>query len=255
MGAGLVVVAAHPDDETLGASALLATPASAVVQLTDGAPRDVRWRAPGWEDRGAYAAARREELRAALALAGVPPERTFRLGAPDQEAAHALVPLARELAALLRELRPARLVAHAYEGGHPDHDAAAFVARAACALLRAGGGAAPALSEMALYHGAGGSFAALEFVGGGGDVVPLDADARARKARMLRCFETQRQLLERWPVPHELERLRPAPAYDFRRPPHGGPLWYERVGFPTTGARWRELAGAAAAALARERSG
>lgn len=66
----------------------------------------------------------------------------------------ALVPLARALAADLDALRPRRLVTHAYEGGHPDHDAAAFVARAALDLLRRSGRPAPRLLEMALYHGA-----------------------------------------------------------------------------------------------------
>ena len=57
---------------------------------------------------------------------------------------------------------------------------------------------------------------------------------------MLACFRTQADILSRFdPV---VERLRPAPAYDFTQPPHPGPLNYETWGWALTGARWRQLA-------------
>ena len=40
-----------------------------------------------------------------------------------------------------------------------------------------------------------------------------------------------------------------APDYDFSEPPHSGKLWYECMGWPMTGVRWRELATAAQASL------
>ena len=55
----LLIVAAHPDDDVLGAGALL-TQASkaAVVYVTDGAPRDgADARAHGFADAAAYATA------------------------------------------------------------------------------------------------------------------------------------------------------------------------------------------------------
>jgi hypothetical protein len=36
--------------------------------------------------------------------------------------------------------------------------------------------------------------------------------------------------------------VRPAPLYDFTKPPHAGKLWYESLGWSMTGRRWRELA-------------
>src|SRR6476661_8567872 len=53
----ILVLAAHPDDETIGASLLLSRfPQSAVVFLTDGAPRDTRfWSAQVNGSREAYA--------------------------------------------------------------------------------------------------------------------------------------------------------------------------------------------------------
>jgi hypothetical protein len=40
----------------------------------------------------------------------------------------------------------------------------------------------------------------------------------------------------------EREQFRPAPEYDFAKPPHNDKLWYECMQWPMTGARWRELA-------------
>lgn len=103
----LVVVAAHPDDETIGAAGLLLRAGrAAVVHLTDGAPRDPALRPEGEHDRQAYARRRRAEALAALAEAGLGAGDVVALGATDQEAVVALAPLARELAAVLDALRP-----------------------------------------------------------------------------------------------------------------------------------------------------
>ena len=42
--------------------------------------------------------------------------------------------------------------------------------------------------------------------------------------------------------PIEMERFRVAPCYDFSRPPHAGPLWYEILGFSMGGEMWRRAA-------------
>src|SRR5436190_3773713 len=161
-----MIVAAHPDDETLGAASLLQRSARCnLVHLTDGAPRDPALRsATQASSRFAYANARRGELVAALAQTKVAARQLTWLGAIDQEACFALGGLVRRLHALLLETSPSFVVTHAYEGGHPDHDAAAFVTRASvelCAIFR---GTAPVLLEMASYHGACGALVAAEFV-------------------------------------------------------------------------------------------
>ena len=71
----------------------------------------------------------------------------------------------------------------------------------------------------------------------------LGDEARRRKGSMLDCFETQRRMLGHFPV--DVERLRRAPQYDFRQPPHAGTLWYERFDWGMTGERFRALAGEA----------
>jgi N-acetylglucosamine malate deacetylase 2 len=68
----------------------------------------------------------------------------------------------------------------------------------------------------------------------------LPGPERAAKARMLGAFESQRAVLASFP-PDE-ERFRRAPPADFGAAPHPGALWYERLGFSLTGARFRELA-------------
>lgn len=255
----VALVVAHPDDETIGAGALLGRlPDAHVVHLTDGAPRDP-WFASraGCADRAAYARLRRAELESALGLAGVGPGRLYALGAIDQEAARELVRLAEALAGFLDRLRPALVLTHPYEGGHPDHDAAAFAAHAAIRLLARDGADAPQIAEMAFYFEREGALVRGEFLppasgieegGGGGEIaIPLTPAERDRKCAMLERFASQREVLAPFPV--EREQLRPASAPDFRRPPHEGPLHYERFGWPLDGARFRALAARAIAEL------
>jgi LmbE family N-acetylglucosaminyl deacetylase len=130
----VAVVVAHPDDEVIAAGARLPLLCNvSIVHVTDGAPRAMQdARAAGHATRDAYARARRGEAEAALALAGIPPRRLFALGIADQEASFRLAGLARRLARLLRERTMGVVLTHAYEGGHPDHDATAlpFMVRA-----------------------------------------------------------------------------------------------------------------------------
>jgi LmbE family N-acetylglucosaminyl deacetylase len=242
-----MIVAAHPDDETLGAASLLQRSARCnLVHLTDGAPRDPLLRSGADAgSRFAYANARRGELLAAIAQAKVAARHMTWLGAVDQEACFALGGLVRRLHALLIEQSPVFVVTHAYEGGHPDHDAAAFVTRAAielCAIFR---GTAPVLLEMASYHAADGALAAGEFVsesGPAGITLRLSAREVACKQRMLACFASQSSVIAQLARPLAYERFRLAPHYDFSRAPHAGALYYERLGWRLTGERFRELA-------------
>ena len=82
-------------------------------------------------------------------------------------------------------------------------------------------------------------------------VLELDEGERQRKQRMIDAFATQRWLLEQ--LDSSIERLRIAPHYDFRRPPHPGKSHYETLGWGVTGAGWRRHAEAALAELGLER--
>jgi N-acetylglucosamine malate deacetylase 2 len=243
----LLVLAAHPDDETLGASALLGRCATcAVAFLTDGATRDPNFR-PGWTGTTeAYAAGRRQEAVAALAIAQIPPESLFWLGATDQECVGELDRAIPRFANVLGAFAADAVVTHAYEGGHPDHDTAALLAMIALSSL--GARQRTELFEMACYHARDGQRITGEFLpapsgdSAGGFVtrLTLTEEERNRKARMLACYATQQEVLRGFPM--EPERLRPAPQYDFSQPPHTGALWYECLGWPMTGERWRASA-------------
>jgi LmbE family N-acetylglucosaminyl deacetylase len=249
-----MILAAHPDDESIGAGGLLTRMRSVVVvHLTNGAPRDRRFWPESLAGTEEYARLRREELRLALQLAGVVDPVLICLDAFDQEAALELPALARGLERLLVEHRPAVLVTHPYEGGHPDHDAAAFVARAAVERIRRAGGPAPLIVEMASYHARDdlrvmekGTFLEPR----GREVVrTLPEETRERKQRMFAAYASQREVLAAFAT--DVERYRRAPSYDFTRPPCPEPLLYERWRFPLTGRRWRELAAAALRELGR----
>jgi N-acetylglucosamine malate deacetylase 2 len=241
-----VILAAHPDDETVGAAWLLQrVPVCTVVHLTDGAPiepnqqrsQDAR------RSRAAYALLRRREAVEAMNVVRIPPDRVRCLGAVDQEATFALTDLTLALVRTLDELRPSLLAVHAYEGGHPDHDAAAFVAHAACALIRRRGGRAPLVVEMTSYHAAGGRLTIGQFVPGSGPpevVVRLSQRERVCKTEMIACFGSQTPVLANFRV--DVERFRLSPRYDFTRPPHAGPLHYERIGWNLSGGDWRLFA-------------
>lgn len=227
----IALVAAHPDDETIGASLLLAhAPDLLLVHVTDGAPPADAARL-GFAGTEAYADARRAELKAALAAAGsraVP----VTLGLPDQGATERMHHLAGVLGALLREHEADCVVTHPYEGGHPDHDAVAF------AVARGWPGA---IVEMTSYHAnPDGTLCAHAFLDGEGALhIDLSPAEQARKRRMFACFRTQSEVLAGFGVEHEA--YRPAPGYDFRRPPAPA-VYYDQFPWGMKSDRWRALA-------------
>ena len=235
----IMIVAAHPDDETMGLGAQLCRFSDALlIHVTDGAPRDGEdAQRHGFANRADYAAARRSELAAALIAGEAAGVRTATLGIPDKAAFLDLAGLSRQLAEHLQRERPAAVLTHTYEGGHPDHDAAAFAVHAVCRRL--GAADRPAIIEMPLYHALDGHMVTNRFLPARNPELTLrlgEADRR-RKRRMVDCFCTQRELLSRFEL--DPERFRPAPAYDFRAPPHSGALLYETFGWGISGAQWR----------------
>jgi N-acetylglucosamine malate deacetylase 2 len=242
----LLVVAAHPDDEVIGLGAQL--PATAgritILHVTDGSPRNLAdARTAGYASRQQYASGRRQEFFNAAAIVGIHPAHCREMGLVDQEAALDLARIAGAVRALIAEIQPDAIFTHPYEGGHPDHDAAAFGVRAAVRLMMKDGKPAPELFEFTSYHAGRAGMTTGRFLPSDGyDVttLPLSFDQRLLKRRMFDCFATQQVMLAHFKL--DAERFRRAPEYSFLKAPHAGKLHYETLNWGIMGQRWRELA-------------
>jgi len=240
---------AHPDDESVGAGTRLPRLRDArIACVTDGAPRDGRDAARHGLTVEAYARLRERELEAALALCGIAASQVVRLGIADQQASLNLAQVASGLADLLAAGGTQAVLTHAYEGGHPDHDACAFGVHAACRLLRKRGAEPPAIVEMAGYHWGPEGLRAGAFLPAQDEtpdevMVRLTPEEQVHKRALLACHASQEQTLRQFPL--EVERFRAAPHHDFLQPPHAGLLYYERHPWGMNGERFRALAAAA----------
>jgi len=243
----LMVVVAHPDDESVGCGALLQRAAGpCVVFCTDGAPRDRSfWRR--FSSRDEYRDVRRGEALAAARIVGV--RQTDFLDIPDQELFRNLDGALAQLGAIAKQFTPNALLTLAYEGGHPDHDACAFLV----SLLAAKFGL-PAW-EMSLYHRAAGERALQQFIAHSGSAaseqrtVDPTPEEVSRKRAMIEAYASQGDILHHFGAGKEVFRRQP--AYDFTRPPHPGTLNYEEWQWPMTG---REVSAAFAAMLSQRNS-
>lgn len=194
-GTRLLVLAPHPDDESLAAggaiqAALAAGGAVAVVVATDGDDNpwpqrrlERRWRIDA-AARARWGARRCDEARAALHLLGVPPEAQTFLHWPDQGLTAALVGRGAEciaaLAAQLDAFAPTRVIAPVRNDTHPDHSALRLMLDAALCRRSAAAGAVEVLGYR--VHGG---------LAPGARVQALDARTLQRKREAVLCHRTQ----------------------------------------------------------------
>ena len=135
----VIVLAPHPDDESLGCGGLIAACVAAgrdvhLVILTDGSAshRDIA----GWPPER-IAALRATEVEAAARELGVKPSNLHLMGAADGAVAHrggAFLQMAGQLAELVRSTGAGTLLTTWLHDGHRDHAASALLAEAVSAL-------------------------------------------------------------------------------------------------------------------------
>jgi LmbE family N-acetylglucosaminyl deacetylase len=130
----VLVLAAHPDDEVIGAGGMLAWHALrghaiTVVHATDGAKGD-----PGNRENDIRAVRRREGVEA-LARLGIGEPRHWDL--PDGELPEQLTALASRIADVMREVQPRTLYSFHAGEAHRDHRAVAAATAAAAPALPA----------------------------------------------------------------------------------------------------------------------
>lgn len=223
---------AHYDDEVIAASTRLGARCR-ILHVTDSGPRNPKYfTRAGFTNREDYAAHRRQEMLKAVALAGMTESQCEVLPVADQEAMFNLPLIATEIARRLDGVRC--VLTHAYEGGHPDHDACALACQVAVNGVRR--------EEAPLYHAAHGTLVAGEFIDDGPPqrIQALQPEEQVRKLHMFAQFPSQGHVFERFPLDRETWRI--APDYDFLAPPHPGTLYYETRDLGYTWPQWRDLA-------------
>lgn len=244
----ILVVVAHPDDETIGTAVQLARwdPSRVtLVHVTDGCPRHIDDAADhGFKTFDDYVHERRRELYAALDVVGIRPDQCMLFKYHDQEAHLNLVELTQRLRALMLELQPGSIYTHPYEGGHPDHDSTAFAVAQAAAKCP--------IMEFTSYHAGPNGLVTGEFLNGGEtETLEPTPEELEEKRKMFACFHSQQKVLSMFEPGRE--KFRPAPAYDFSQPPHPGRLHYESLGWDITGEQWRAQAAEALELLNKQR--
>ncbi len=230
-----LILLPHSDDECAFGGLLQHLRDPTILFLTDSAPENPLF----WEHYGSresYARLRESESNVALGLIGA--HRIFSADsgcgdlARDQRLHKNLFPAIDAVHRLIRKLKPRSILSPAYEGGHPDHDSASFIAAlSACEFQLQHW-------ETPYYHRSrSGKFRAQSFLphsqAGVEIAIELTPQELAQKRRMWSQFESQAGVLAQFAPEREIYRL--APPYDYLRPPHRGILNYEAWGWGVTG--------------------
>jgi LmbE family N-acetylglucosaminyl deacetylase len=173
----VLVLAAHPDDEVIGAGGMLAWHASrghslTVVHATDGAKGD-----PGQREHDIRAVRRREGIEA-LGRLGIGPARDW--GLPDGELPEHVDELTARIAGVMREVAPRTLYSFHAGEAHRDHRAVAVATAAAAPALPAG-------CRCLLYG--------VNFVPPGGTLFDI-TDTYARLYHALKAYSSQNAYID-----------------------------------------------------------
>lgn len=243
-GDRLLVLAPHPDDETLACAGLIGATLGAgaavkVVVLTNGGNNpwpqrllERRWRL-GPADSLRWAERRCDESLCAMRILGLPARDLQFLGWPDLGVTGLLMTdpgcCVATLAAVIRNFAPTRIVLPALADTHPDHSAIAVITALAVKQLRA---SAQLLGFQVHGHQPRGADAGEDNV----HALALDPDRHARKQAALQAYVSQlqfgKQRLLKYLAADELfVDMHPATLpFDMPLPAWGGPASAARAG-------------------------
>ena len=227
-----LILMAHPDDEVIACGALMQRMKRAVVVFsTDGAPYDEGfWKQYG--SRQAYAAIRRRE--AEFALSSIHATAMFLGdyvdgGIADQQLFRNLSPAVAAVERIIAQVEPDCILTLAYEGGHPDHDAACFISSVV-------GRRGIPVWETPLYHrNAAGATVTQAFpqMTGAEREAWIEGALLEKKIQMFQHYRSQGPLVDSFEP--QRETFRPLADYDFTQPPLPGKLNYEAWQWKMTG--------------------
>lgn len=220
----ILLLAPHPDDEVVGCSAAIDAARARncrvhVAFLTTGVPpRREMW---PWQQGTAYGRrVRRRHAESCAAAAALDIEVCHRGAIPSRELRHDIAQTARVVYTLLEKLRAATLWVPAFEGGHQDHDVANFIGSLFVGKAQ--------VWEFSEYNYCGGRVRSQAFPIeiGRETVIRLTGEEVERKRSLLALYASERGNLRHIDTTREV--FRPLPHYDYSRPPHPGPLFYQR---------------------------
>jgi LmbE family N-acetylglucosaminyl deacetylase len=219
-----VILAPHPDDETIAAGVLIQRMREVcVVFVTNGVPQTSKVPIPPqFSSPDAYGREREKEAREAAAILSI--SRCEFLQFPDMQLAAHLRDAHERLLGVVASLNPENILTTAYEGGHPDHDCCSFLAWALRSRAK--------VWEVPLYtRSVDGRELRREYREKNGTEITVWPTWREwrRKRTALAFYQSQRSVV-RW-LRRLTETVRPQPNYDFTTPPHPAELLYEHYGW------------------------
>lgn len=224
----VLIVSAHPDDETIGAGSIFNKIENiSFLHTTNGAPgNEVFKTAAGLTSSAEYSKQRFNEFYQVLKLAKCAPNHHIKFGFKDQQTSFQLSLLTMRMIESLKSVKPDFIFVHPFEGGHPDHDAAAFAVHNAVSILKMEGHPIEII-EYTSYFNHNGLMQTGEFLSAATPVFKIDLNEKQKvlKQRMYECFASQTEIFKYFPI--SSEKYRQAPVYDFTTPPSQGKMYYD----------------------------
>ena len=222
-GQRILILVPHPDDEVVACAATIGHARSLGAKifslyLTTGCPALSTlwpWQRKGYGQR---ITRRRQEAQQAADFLGIAP--TAWSSRPARQLWRQLPKVLDEVSSIVTRHEIDQLWVPAYEGGNADHDGLNAIGAMFSANM--------SVLEFAEYNWMGGVVNSQTFPYPSADVrtIMLTPDEQRLKRHGLQLYASEKRNLSYVNVTRE--SFRPLAAYDYRKPPHPGVLWYTR---------------------------